>query len=102
MQLATTLAALMAAGARASPIEARQISFPGNGSISLYSEPGCHDSNVLAKDVAIVSGCNTLDIPVASVKFNGGTPVGTLGWTSEFQLYPPHMGEHPELTYLPK
>jgi len=102
MQLATILAALMTAGARASPIETRQFPFHGNGSISLYSEPGCRDSNVLAKDVEIFSGCNILNMPVASVKFNGGTPVGTLPVTSEFQLYPPHMGEHPELIYLPK
>lgn len=89
MHLATTaLAALMAAGASASPIEARQI-VSGKGSISLYSEAGCHASNLLAENVTITvvggwSACLKLDTPVASVKFNGAPMMGTLPWTSEF------------------
>ncbi|KAH8894447.1 hypothetical protein GQ53DRAFT_83224 [Thozetella sp. PMI_491] len=86
MQLAITLAALMAAGAGASPIEARQI-IPGKGSISLYSEPGCHASNALAEDVAIVAGCTSLDIPVATVKFNGSTSMGGLGWERNLHFW---------------
>jgi len=108
MHLATTLAALIAVGtsigASASPIEfeARQL-FPGNGSISLYSEQGCHASDVLVEDVAIVSGCNALKTPAASVRFNGGSQLG-LPWTSKFQLLYPNllcMGKlRLELTHL--
>ncbi|KAK4445687.1 hypothetical protein QBC34DRAFT_428857 [Podospora aff. communis PSN243] len=85
MHLATTLAALVAfgtsIGTSASPIEfeARQL-FPGNGSISLYSEQGCRASDVLVEDVAIVTGCNALTTPAASVRFNGG--IQTYGDTS--------------------
>jgi len=100
MQLAITLAALMAVGTGASPIEARQ--FSGTGTMSIYSQPGCQASNVLAKDVAISTRCTTLDTPVASVMFHGSTGSGGIPFERELQSYPPHTGEHTGLTYLQK
>lgn len=98
MQLAIILAALIAVGTGDSPIEARQ--FSGTGTMSLYSQPGCQASNLLAKDVTISTRCTTLDTPVASVMFHGGT--GNLPFERELQSYPPHTGEHTGLTYLQK
>jgi hypothetical protein len=81
MRSTVTLAAL-AAGAGASPIlHARQLFGPVNGTATLYSEPGCR--TILAKRVAIKSGCITLDIPVDSVMFHGNTGLEGVPWERE-------------------
>lgn len=102
MRSAITIVALTATarGAAASPIlEDRQM-IPGNGSMTLYSGPGCRASDVLAQDVAIVSGCTTLDTPVDSVLFHGGTG-WPLGWNRE--IHPLYLlsedRRRPELKY---
>ena len=81
MQLAAIFATLMAAGASASPIEARQ--WPGRGSVKLYSSPRCSASNAVAKTVNITDGCTNFDEAAASVWFNGGTGFG-YAWERKF------------------
>jgi len=68
MRLSIVFAALMAAGAKASSIPARQFGF-GSGTINIYSSPGCHPADMSVEEFAVTGGCVRLDKPAASVKF---------------------------------
>ncbi|KAK7996595.1 apolipo protein O-domain-containing protein [Apiospora arundinis] len=73
---------VMAAGASASPIEARQGHFPSAvGTINTYSESNCH--GVIAENVAITDDCRALDEGIASIKYLSYDGVGIV-WTRKF------------------
>ncbi|KAK6853834.1 hypothetical protein PG995_010646 [Apiospora arundinis] len=59
---------VMAAGASASPIEARQGHFPSAvGTINTYSDNSCR--TLIAKNVSITDDCRALDEGIASIKY---------------------------------
>ncbi|KAK8102508.1 hypothetical protein PG984_015654 [Apiospora sp. TS-2023a] len=86
MRLVLVCTTLIAAGVSASPIEARQFG-PVNGSMDLYSEPGCLDTGILGKDVPITDGCTNLDQPAASIKYHGATGKGDITYASKSYRY---------------
>jgi len=93
MQLTTVFAALVAAGASASPITARQLGIPIRGSVNLYSGTGCNAATLIQANVNITEGCTVIDETVGSVRYNGLTqpaipPSDGYLWPRKFPLYP--------------
>lgn len=74
------LSTLTNVGVGATPIlAARQTWDISNGSVSLYSERGCPDSNATAKNVTIATfRCMNFDTPIASVRLNYHPPEITI------------------------
>lgn len=91
MRSTITLAILQIIGAGATPIlDVRQVALLRNGSMSLYSEPSCHASNILAKNITVATGCTILDTPVESVMLHrGSTFAGFEGihWYRELYIH---------------
>lgn len=87
MRIIISLSTLANVGVGATPFLAARQTWPfSNGSVSLYSERGCPDSNVTARNVTIATfSCMNFDAPIASVRFNYHPPEITIvPWYREF------------------